>query len=183
MPMLLLCDVDIVMEILENTIFLRFVTRTSQSPFTSTSSCMPFLARCIDPLLYRSKTTFEDVVKEGQDTLHDVGIQSLSLLLRCLEPWVANTTRTPSTAFCILLKFFMYRLSFDELFKLLRMKVCLASIGVCNDQNCPHLRAIGFLYIRFAVEPKQLWNWLSPYFDESEEFEPFMDHVKMYVLH
>ena len=29
MPMLLLCDVDIVMEILENTIFLRFVTRTS----------------------------------------------------------------------------------------------------------------------------------------------------------
>ncbi|KAK8810457.1 hypothetical protein WA158_007032 [Blastocystis sp. Blastoise] len=100
--------------------------------------------------------TFEDVCEEARNSLKDV------------EPLVVGTSRHPSTAFCILLKFFMYRLSYTELFDLLKEKKCL------------YLRCIGFLYIRYGIEPKDLWKWLSPYFDEGQLFAP--SHDKSYQI-
>jgi pre-mRNA-splicing factor 38B len=29
--------------------------------------------------------------------------------------------------------------------------------------DSPYIRAVGFLYLRFVCEPKQLWSWLQPY--------------------
>jgi len=37
-------------------------------------------------------------------------------------------------------------------------------------QDSPYIRAIGFLYLRYTIDPEKLWTWLSPYLDDAEEF-------------
>ncbi|KAJ6999242.1 hypothetical protein NC653_010047 [Populus alba x Populus x berolinensis] len=34
------------------------------------------------------------------------------------------------------------------------------------------LRNVGFLYLRYAGDPKTLWNWFEPYIKDDEEFSP-----------
>lgn len=80
-----------------------------------------------------------------------------------VEPWQTGTTRVPSTAFCLLLKFFLMRLTEKQ------MK------GLLNTGDSPYVRAIGFLYLRYACPPKDLWGWFEPYLEDDEEFCPSSD--------
>jgi pre-mRNA-splicing factor 38B len=39
-------------------------------------------------------------------------------------------------------------------------------------QDSPYIRAVGFLYIRYVVDPKLHWDWISSHVDDPETFEP-----------
>lgn len=47
--------------------------------------------------------------------------------------------------------------------------------GLLTHSDSPYIRAIGFLYLRYACDPKQIWDWYAPYLDDSEEFAPSSD--------
>lgn len=38
-----------------------------------------------------------------------------------------------------------------------------------THKDSPYIRAIGFLYLRFVCEPKNLWSWFREYAMDSEE--------------
>lgn len=48
-------------------------------------------------------------------------------------------------------------------------------IGLINTDDCPYVRCIGFLYLRYSCPPKDLWSWYEPYLEDPEEFTPFSD--------
>jgi pre-mRNA-splicing factor 38B len=73
-----------------------------------------------------------------------------------VEPWSAGTSRIPSTAFCLLFKFFTMRLTSKQMHGLLR------------HQDSIFIRCIGFLYLRYTSNPKDLWTWLEPYLEDPE---------------
>jgi pre-mRNA-splicing factor 38B len=75
-------------------------------------------------------------------------------------PWAAGTSRAPSTAFCLLMKLFVMRLTRRQMHSLL------------SHEDSPYIRALGFLYLRYTCEPKGLWKWFEPYIDDPEEFVP-----------
>jgi pre-mRNA-splicing factor 38B len=78
-----------------------------------------------------------------------------------VEPWQTGTSRNPSTAFCLLVKFFLMRLTRKQM------------VGLLNTDDCPFVRCIGFLYLRYSCPPKDLWAWYEPYLEDPEEFAPF----------
>lgn len=44
-----------------------------------------------------------------------------------------------------------------------------------HTQDSPYIRCMGFLYLRYGCDPKELWEWFSPYIDDPEEFAPSSD--------
>ena len=44
--------------------------------------------------------------------------------------------------------------------------------GLLTHGDSPYIRAIGFLYLRFVLDPKEIWEWFCPYLDDPEEFTP-----------
>jgi pre-mRNA-splicing factor 38B len=80
-----------------------------------------------------------------------------------VEPWQTGTSRNPSTCFCLLVKFFLMRLTKKQM------------VGLLNTDDCPFVRCIGFLYLRYSCPPKDLWSWYEPYLEDSEEFGPWSD--------
>uniref|UniRef100_A0A1I8IPN5 Pre-mRNA-splicing factor 38 n=1 Tax=Macrostomum lignano TaxID=282301 RepID=A0A1I8IPN5_9PLAT len=97
-----------------------------------------------------------------------------------LEPWERGTRRTTglsgssggglqvrgvgaggvvSTAYCLLYKLFTLRLNRKQLQTLL------------DHPDSPFIRALGFMYIRYCLDPKELWEWYEPYFDDAEELD------------
>lgn len=42
-------------------------------------------------------------------------------------------------------------------------------------QDSPFIRCVGFLYLRYVCDPKELWTWFSPFVDDEEEFAPGSD--------
>lgn len=86
---------------------------------------------------------FQDVVDEIEEKVEYI------------EPWIPRT-RTPSTAFCLLYKLFTVRMTAAQLKDMLRS----------NQQQM--VRGMGFLFVRFCIDPKQMWKWIAPYVaDES----------------
>jgi PREDICTED: hypothetical protein LOC100170167 len=65
-----------------------------------------------------------------------------------------------STPFCILYKLYTLRLTRKQV------------MGLIKHKDSPYIRAIGFMYIRYTQPPENLWTWLSPFFEDNEEFEP-----------
>lgn len=100
--------------------------------------------------LYQLKT-YHEIVDEIYPSVSHVG------------PWQTGTTRIPSTAFCLLLKFFLMRLTIKQ------MK------GLLHTDDCPFVRAIGFLYLRYSCPPSELWGWFEPFLEDEEEFTPSPD--------
>jgi pre-mRNA-splicing factor 38B len=47
--------------------------------------------------------------------------------------------------------------------------------GLLNTGDCPYVRAIGFLYLRYTYPPKDLYAWFEPYLEDPEEFCPSSD--------
>lgn len=73
-----------------------------------------------------------------------------------VEPWTPGATKTPSTAFCLLLRLFTIRCSEKQ------MKLML------NHADSPYIRCIGFLYLRFTSDPFGIWQWFEPYIYDDE---------------
>jgi len=39
-------------------------------------------------------------------------------------------------------------------------------------QDSVYIRAVAFLYLRLATDPKELWDWFEPYLDDPDEITP-----------
>jgi len=63
------------------------------------------------------------------------------------EPFSIGQLRLPSTAFCLLYKFFLMKLTHKQ------MK------GLIEHADSPYIRGIGFLYLRFVVPPKHWYEF------------------------
>ena len=77
-----------------------------------------------------------------------------------VEPWAAGSTRSPSSAYCLLLKLFHLRLTEIQVKALL------------DHGDSPYIRALGALYVRYGCAPERTWHWLGHYADDLEEFAP-----------
>ncbi|XP_028087641.1 pre-mRNA splicing factor SR-like 1 isoform X1 [Camellia sinensis] len=73
---------------------------------------------------------------------------------------MTGNCRGPSTSFCLLYKFFTMKLTVKQMH------------GLLKHQDSPYIRCVGFLYLRYAADPKTLWNWFEPYVKDEEEFSP-----------
>ncbi|KAJ4706848.1 pre-mRNA-splicing factor 38B [Melia azedarach] len=109
--------------------------------------CMNILSSDYFKELYRLKT-YHEVIDEIYNQVDHV------------EPWMTGNCRGPSTAFCLLYKFFTMKLTVKQMH------------GLLKHQDSPYIRAIGFLYLRYAADAKTLWNWFEPYLRDEEEFSP-----------
>ncbi|KAJ6847482.1 pre-mRNA splicing factor SR-like 1 isoform X1 [Iris pallida] len=98
-------------------------------------------------------------------TYHEV-IDEIYIQVDHVEPWMTGNCRGPSTAFCLLYKFFTMKLTIKQMH------------GLLKHPDSPYIRAIGFLYLRYVAEPKTLWNWFEPYVKDDEEFSPGSDGRK-----
>ncbi|KAJ1261972.1 hypothetical protein BS78_09G070400 [Paspalum vaginatum] len=92
-------------------------------------------------------------------TYHEV-IDEIYTCVEHVEPWMTGNCRGPSTAFCLLYKFFTMKLTVKQMH------------GLLKHPDSPYIRAIGFLYLRYVADPKVLWTWYEPYLRDDEEFSP-----------
>ncbi|KAI8111362.1 hypothetical protein M9435_003863 [Picochlorum sp. BPE23] len=77
-----------------------------------------------------------------------------------VEPWMSGNARGPSTAFCLL-----YRLG--------EVRPTSSDIRIMIEhRDSPYIRAIGFLYLRYCCNPRELWKWCKKYVRDEEEFVP-----------
>mmetsp|Transcript_53356 Transcript_53356/g.124840 ORF Transcript_53356/g.124840 Transcript_53356/m.124840 type:complete len:550 (-) Transcript_53356:62-1711(-) len=74
-------------------------------------------------------------------------------------PFIPNT-RSPSSCFCLLMKFFQMKLTYLQLETLL------------GHEDSPLVPVMGLLYIRFVVDPKDMWSWYEPMINNPTEFDP-----------
>ncbi|GBF98688.1 pre-mRNA-splicing factor [Raphidocelis subcapitata] len=77
-----------------------------------------------------------------------------------IEPWIGGNARGPSSAFCLLHRLFTLRLSVEEI------------TATINHADSPFIRALGFLYLRYVCDPRNLWNWFKGYVEDKEEIRP-----------
>jgi pre-mRNA-splicing factor 38B len=104
----------------------------------------PYFQRCCENL--RDWSAVVDEIYE-QDLDH----------LRPYSDAADRGGRTPSTAFCLLLRLLLVRLTRAELHDTL------------SHPDSPYIRGIGFLYVRYAVPPESVLEWISPYLLDDEE--------------
>ncbi|KAF3341570.1 Pre-mRNA-splicing factor 38B [Carex littledalei] len=109
--------------------------------------CMNILSSDYFKELFRLKT-YHEVIDEIYNHVDHV------------EPWMTGNCRGPSTAFCLLYKFFTMKLTVKQMH------------GLLKHLDSPYIRAVGFLYLRYVAEPKTLWGWYEPYIKDDEEFSP-----------
>lgn len=102
-------------------------------------------------------------------TYHEV-LQEIQSSVIHVEPWQTGTSRIPSSAFCLLLK-------------LMLMKVTIKQMkGMLNFEGFPAIRAIGFIYLRYTCPPPELWKWFEEYLEDEEEIQPSADRtIKMTI--
>jgi len=77
-----------------------------------------------------------------------------------IEPYVTNSSTTPSALFCCLYKLFTMGCDRRQLGRL-----------VDNTDNA-YVRCAGFLFIRFGLQPDQLWPLLGEYILDDEVLRP-----------
>ncbi|KAL7094318.1 hypothetical protein ACP275_11G095700 [Erythranthe tilingii] len=87
-------------------------------------------------------------------------IDEIYVTVTHVEPWMTGNCRGPSTAYCLLYKFFTMKLTVKQMH------------GLLQHPDSPYIRAIGFLYLRYVADPKTLWSWYEPYIKDDEEFSP-----------
>jgi pre-mRNA-splicing factor 38B len=76
--------------------------------------------------LYRLKT-YHEVIDEIYNTVEHV------------EPWMTGNCRGPSTAFCLLYKFFTMKLTVKQMH------------GLLKHLDSPYIRAVSFCYLPFCL--------------------------------
>lgn len=80
-----------------------------------------------------------------------------------IEPYMTNSSTTPSALFCCLYRVFTMGIDARQLRRLI------------DNQDNAYVRCVGFLYIRFGMAPDQLWPWLGEYVLDDEELRPAKD--------
>jgi pre-mRNA-splicing factor 38B len=106
-------------------------------------------------------------------TYHEV-VDEIYYKVNHLEPWEKGSRRTSgqtgmcggvrgvgaggivSTAYCLLYKLFTLKLTRKQL------------NGLINHCDSPYIRALGFMYIRYTLPPKDLLEWYEPYLEDEE---------------
>lgn len=101
----------------------------------------------------------EDCAMKGFNEIIDEIIQNVTYA----EPWAVGISGVPSTLFCCLYKLMLLKLTEGQVNYLIN---CIES---------PYVRCVGFLYIRYLSDPKDLWNRLSPFLDDDKMFFPKAD--------
>jgi pre-mRNA-splicing factor 38B len=81
-----------------------------------------------------------------------------------LQPFQTAGTKTPSSAFCLLLRMLTLRMTEHQ------MKLTLDHV------DSPFIRGIGFLYLRFAGPIDELWKWIEPYVYDQEDIQVTVGH-------
>ncbi|XP_068653000.1 pre-mRNA splicing factor SR-like 1 isoform X3 [Aristolochia californica] len=114
--------------------------------------CMNILSSDYFKELYRLKT-YHEVIDEIYNQVDHV------------EPWMTGNCRGPSTAFCLLYKLFTMKLTVKQMH------------GLLKHLDSPYIRAVGFLYLRYAGDPKTLWSWFEPYVKDDEDRCPDFSHI------
>jgi PRP38 family len=71
---------------------------------------------------------------------------------------VFQVGKQPSTAFCLLLRLLTLRMTSQQL------------DATVKHTDSPYIRAIGFLYLRYVGQPEQIYKFIEPYLQDSEEF-------------
>ncbi|KAJ3414534.1 PRP38 pre-mRNA processing factor 38 domain-containing protein B [Chytridiales sp. JEL 0842] len=89
-------------------------------------------------------------------TFHEV-VDEIYNNVTSLEPFLKGTVA--STAFCLLYKLWTLKLTIKQIENLV------------DHTDSPHIRAIGFLYLRYVCEPSDLWSWFEYYIDDEEEVQ------------
>jgi len=80
-----------------------------------------------------------------------------------VEPYLPNSTTLPSALFCCL-------------YRLLTMGLEGRQLKILIDYTGnPFVRCVGFLFVRFGLDPGQFWPWLGEYVLDDEEFRPTKD--------
>jgi len=102
-------------------------------------------------------------------TYHEV-IDEAHNKVKQLEAFSQGQSRMPSTAFCLLYKLFLMRLTLKQI------------RGMLSKKDSPYVRGLGFLYLRFVCEPKQLWDWYEPFFDDPQVFTPSTDQSRKMTM-
>lgn len=87
----------------------------------------------------------------------DQVVQEIEQYARDAEPYVAGTSRSPSTLFCCL-------------YKLCSLGLTEAQVTALLDHKHPLVRVTGFLFLRFVHPPEKLWDWFEPYLLDDEPF-------------
>ncbi|TPX68773.1 hypothetical protein SpCBS45565_g02878 [Spizellomyces sp. 'palustris'] len=64
-----------------------------------------------------------------------------------------------STAFCLLYKLWTLKLTVKQV------------QGLITHTDSAHIRALGFMYLRYVCKPSDLWGWYEPYLDDDEELQ------------
>ncbi|CAG8799961.1 25936_t:CDS:2, partial [Gigaspora margarita] len=89
-------------------------------------------------------------------TYHEV-IDEIYNHVESLEPFLKGTTA--STAFCLLYKLWTLRLTVKQV------------TGLIEHTDSPHIRALGFLYLRYVCKPANLWEWFEGYLEDEEQVQ------------
>ena len=76
-----------------------------------------------------------------------------------VQPFSSPMDKTPSTAFCLLLRLLTLRMTDHQ------MELTL------KHPDSPYIRAIGCLYVRFAGPPDQILRWIEPYLFDHEAIQ------------
>ena len=79
------------------------------------------------------------------------------------EPWMCGNARGASTGFCILFRLCEMELSDERIWHLLR------------HVDSPFIRVVGFLYVRYVKNGRELLKWCEEFFDDGEKFAPSPD--------
>lgn len=95
--------------------------------------------------------TYHEVLTEAQRSLKHV------------EPWQTGTSRLPSSAYCLLVKFLLMRLTIKQM------------NGILGMHGYPLVRAVGLLYLRYTAPPTDLWKWFEPLIEDDEDIRPASD--------
>jgi len=110
-------------------------------------------------------------------TYHEI-IDEIYYKVEHLEPWEKGSRKTHgqvgmcggvrgvgaggivSSAYCLLFKLFTLKLTEKQL------------LGLCNYYEHPYIRGLGFLFIRYCIDPKLYWYWFETYLEDEEEIDP-----------
>ncbi|KAL4524470.1 hypothetical protein Ndes2526B_g00475 [Nannochloris sp. 'desiccata'] len=93
------------------------------------------------------------------DSVHEV-IDEIYETVDHIEPWLSGNARGPSSAFCLIFRLGELKPSPPEIREMI------------DHHDSPYIRAIGFLYLRYCCNPRDLWSWFKKYMRDDEKFTP-----------
>lgn len=77
-----------------------------------------------------------------------------------VEPCKIGSARSASPAFMCLYRLAMFAPAARDMMRVL------------NSRDSVYIRAIGFLLLRYAAAPEEVWTWFEPYLDDATPFQP-----------